>query len=67
MAKKFISLGLTAEIVSMVDWLHIQLSCSRQEVIRRCIIYCTTCPKQVNDYLFSRALLTPKEVKNEEI
>ncbi len=67
MAKKFISLGLTAEIVSMIDWLHIQLSCSRQEAIRRCIIYCTTCPKQVNDYLFSRALLTPKEVKNEKI
>lgn len=61
--KKFISLGLTPEVVNMVDWLHIQLSCSRQEAIRRCIIYCTTCPKQVNDYLFSRALLTSKEIQ----
>lgn len=63
MKKKFISLGLTPEVSSIVDWLHVQLSCSRQEAIRRCIIYCSTCPKQVNDYLFSRALLTPKEVQ----
>lgn len=63
MSKKFISLGLTPEVVRMLDCLHIQLSCSRQEAIRRCIIYCTTCSKQVNDYLFSRALLMPKEVQ----
>lgn len=63
MSYKTITLRLTPEVVSMADWLHIQLSCSRQEAIRRCIIYCTTCPKQVNDYLFSRALLMPKEVQ----
>ena len=64
---KTISLRVTPEVDNILDWLHIQLSCSRQEAIRRCIIYSSTCPKQVNDYLFSRALLTPKEVKNEEI
>ena len=60
---KTISLRVTPEVENILDWLHIQLSCSRQEAIRRCILYCSTCPKQVNDYLFSRALLTPKEVQ----
>lgn len=61
MSYKNVTLRLTPEIVNMVDFLHIQLSCSRQEAIRRCIVYCTTCPKQVNDYLFSKALLMPKD------
>ena len=63
MALKTMSVRVTPEVYNILDWLHIQLSCSRQEVIRRCILYCSTCPKQVNDYLFNRALLMPKEVQ----
>lgn len=63
MTLKTMSLRVTPEIDSIIDWLHIQLCCSRQEAIRRCILFCSTCPKQVTDYLFSRALLTPKEVQ----
>lgn len=55
---KTISLRVTPEIDNVVDWLHIQLCCSRQEAIRRCILYCSTCPKQVVEYLFNQSLLT---------
>lgn len=59
---KTVSLRVTPEVSSYVDWLHTQLQCSRQEAIRRCIIYCVTCTKQVNDYIFTRARLSPQEV-----
>lgn len=59
---KTISLRVTPEVSSYVDLLHTQLQCSRQESIRRCIIYCVTCTKQVNDYIFTRARLSPQEV-----
>lgn len=57
MSYKTITLRLTPEIVKMVDWLHVQLFCSRQEAIRRCIIYCDSCPDKVNSYIFTRAKL----------
>lgn len=64
MALKTLSLRVTPEIEGYIDWLHLQLSCSRQEAIRRCIIYCVGCPEKVNSYIFTRAkLIAPQEVK----
>lgn len=54
---KNISLRVTPEVQAYIDTLHTQLSCSRQEAIRRCIIYCVGCPDKVNSYIFTRAKL----------
>lgn len=55
MSYKTITLRVTPEIEAYVDWLHTQFSCSKQEAIRRCVIYCVGCPEKVNNYMFSRA------------
>lgn len=64
---KQISLRVTSEVNSYVEFLATELICSRQESIRRCIIYCSTCPDKVRDYTIKRLLYGPKEVKNEKI
>ena len=58
MKSKKISLRVTPEIDSIIDWLHIQLCCSREEAVRRCILYCSTCPKKIVEYLFNQVLST---------
>ena len=55
---KTITLRITPDIDDIIDLLHVQLCCSRQEAIRRCILYCSTCPNQVIHYLFRQTLLT---------
>lgn len=57
MSYKTITLRVTPEIEAYIDTLHTQLSCSKQEAIRRCITYCVGCPDKVNNYIFARAKL----------
>ena len=61
MTLKTISLWVTPEIDNTIDFLQSQLNCSREEVIRRCILYCSTFSDQVVEYPFNNTLL-PQEV-----